>query len=69
MDGKAVEQAVAALKARLRVEITAAVQEFRVATGGLSPGAISVHMVDATSYGDKVRRYMVGDVTVTLGPL
>jgi len=49
----------------IRLAVTTALKKFRIKTG-LSPQGINIQMVDVTSFGDRERCYVVGEVCVDI---
>ncbi len=65
-DVEGLAEAIGDLKARLQQDIRNRVSAFERRTG-LTPSAIEVNMIDATSTGDPIGRFIVGTVNVDLG--
>lgn len=53
------------LKRELANAINEQLREFQEATG-ITPNEIDIRMVDVTSSGDRLRRFIVGDVQVRI---
>ena len=58
--------AVATLKTDIRRMVQAAFDGFEARTG-LTPRGIDIRVIEKTAHGDKIRRFCVGDVRVSLG--
>ena len=58
--------AVIDLKSEIRNSIQSAINSFETRVG-VTPRAIEVPIIEKTAYGDKLGRYCVGDVKVSLG--
>ena len=62
-EAKQFGEEVATLKLRIQERVQQAVLDFFLATG-MTPSGIDIDMRVGAQIGDKVTRYMVGDVTV-----
>lgn len=58
--------AVETLKSAVSEAVDAALLDFERATG-LTPSGIDLGMVEQARYGDRIKRYVLGSVTVGLG--